>query len=453
MQKVPCIAIVGRPNVGKSRLFNRLARSRRAIVFGQPGVTRDIISAQLPNGATLLDTGGIGQGSSSLDKMVDDQVQLAIAMADTILFVLDGREGLTAVDLDIAKRLRRSGKRILPIVNKIDSDELLPRLDESATLGFGEGALAISAEHDRGIDVLERHLDLHATVEKAKPAATVALIGAPNAGKSSIMNRLLRSPRMVVSGEAGTTRDSVASEWEIDSSDSSATVLQLVDTAGLRLQKKIASPVEFFASRRTDATIRDATLSLLVIDAIHGLTKTDKKLADSVAQARGNLAIIVNKWDLVEERFRSDPPQGCDSLVMFREQFGDAIRRELYGWPNVPVLFISALLDRGFAPVRQTVRQLLNSQNITVGTGVLNRFLATLLEQRRPPKNNGKQFKIFYGLQTSTRPQIFRIYCNNRRLIDRSYEAFIRKRCLEKFFCGGCSLTLDFVSKTPRNRT
>lgn len=452
MQPSSCIAIVGRPNVGKSRLFNCLSRGRNSIVFDRPGVTRDIISSRLPNGATLLDTGGLGQNRSPLDLLVDGQVQRAISMADTILFVLDGREGLTAQDLEIGRRLRRSGKRVIVIVNKIDSDDLLGQMDEVFALGFTESPLAVSAEHRRGIDLLERLLGLTGNPAGSDPVPTVALVGAPNAGKSSIMNRLLSSPRAIVSDVAGTTRDSITDDLQIESLEGNPIRLNLVDTAGLRLKKKLASPIEYFAALRTGATIHRADLSLLVLDATQGLTRADKKMAESVAKTAGNLAIVVNKWDLVEARFRADPPPGYDSPGQFQDHFGQSIRRELYGWPEVPVLCVSALLDRGFDEVRRNIRRLLDARSIQIATGPLNRFLASLLEQRRPPKQNGKQFKIFYGLQTGTGPQTLRIYCNDRRLLDRTYEAYLRRRCLEKFLCGGCNLVLNFVPKAPKGQ-
>lgn len=444
-----CVALVGRPNVGKSRLFNCLSHSRRSIVHDRPGVTRDVVAAELGNGVTLLDTGGWGLSGESetpaqLVAAVERQVDLAIAMADTILFVLDGREGPLPLDLEIAKKLRRTGKRVLPVVNKLDRWEMDGLAEDFFCLGFADAPLAVSAEHRRGMDALEKML--FRNLPKPPPAGVdrptvLALIGAPNVGKSSLANALLLRPRMIVSELAGTTRDTISADFSRIGADGQTRPLRLLDTAGLRADRKIRSPLGYFSSVRARRALEEADVAILVLDAVRGLTSWDKKLADEVRAAGKGLAIAVNKWDLARQAVRDGMVPGRSELEKFRSEYAMALRRELFGWPEVPILHVSATDGSGVASIVATALCLHQSAAKKIGTSPLNRAVRDCLPAGE------KSFKIFYALQTGVEPITIRFYCNDRKLLDGNREARLRRRIVEKFALGGCGLRLEFLSR------
>ena len=325
MAKNFCIALVGRPNVGKSRLFNRLARSRLSIVHDRPGVTRDVVSADLQNGVTLLDTGGLGlrggETPEELVRAVESQVSMAMSMADLFVFVVDGRVGPTAQDFEIADKLRKTGKRVVLAINKIDLESMELAVDDWSQLGFTDSQVVISAEHGRGIDFLESSiygdlLGVEAEVETKKPT-TLALVGAPNVGKSSIANGLLGENRSIVSAVAGTTRDTIHGHFTF-TKDGNIHPMRLLDTAGLRATKKISSPVEYFSSLRARRAMDEADVLFLVLDAARGLTSFDKSVATAAAEAKKCLAIAVNKWDLAQDAIRRDELPAYEDCDTFR---------------------------------------------------------------------------------------------------------------------------------------
>jgi GTP-binding protein len=448
-----CVALVGRPNVGKSRLFNCLSRSRRSIVHDRPGVTRDVVEAELANGATLLDTGGWGlsgegETPAELVEAVERQVDLAIAMADAILFVLDGRTGPLPLDLEIAKKLRRTGKRVLPVVNKLDSEDLDGLLLDFFALGLGEEPLAISAEHRRGIDALESALFPQNFPSSARPESrptTLALIGAPNVGKSSLANALLGRNRMIVSDLAGTTRDTVSGDFFCDGEDGQPLPLRLLDTAGLRPSGKVRSPVAYFSSVRARRALEEADVAVLVLDAVRGLTAWDQSLAEEVRGAGKCLAVAVNKWDLATRALREGNLPGRRGLGDFQKNYADALRNELFAWPQLPVLFVSAAEVLAVDAIPRTALRLRGAAGQKISTGGLNRALRDCI-----PEGGGQGFKIFYALQTGSEPITVRIYCNDRKLLDRSREAQLRRRLVEAFGLGGCALRLEFHGRLRR---
>lgn len=454
MTEKKCIALVGRPNVGKSRLFNRLSGTRRSIVHDQPGITRDIIAADLAGGITLLDTGGIsGERDNDLKSQVDDQITLAISLADILLFVLDGREGITLLDQQIADRLRKTGKKIIPVVNKIDSSQQETQLFEFFQLGFPEQPIALSAEHNRGMEELTDLLGLESTEtghQLVKPP-TIALVGAPNVGKSSLTNGLLGNQRTIVNEVAGTTRDSIHAsfQWPIAAIEHT---FQLIDTAGIRPKNSVSSPVEFFSQLRTQQAIDEADVIFLVLDAARGLTKFDKKIIDRVAQARKCLVLTVNKWDLAKGQFRNEPLERYDSLEDFQQDYEKQLRAEVFSWPKIPIIFLAAINEEGLSQIPETTIRLMTQNRQQFSTGRLNRCLEKIISRRGPAKINGKQFKLFYAVQTTTNPCRIRIFCNQQRLLDRTYEAYLKRALTEEFGLFGCHLGLEFVSKPPRQR-
>ncbi|MDR2667869.1 MAG: ribosome biogenesis GTPase Der [Puniceicoccales bacterium] len=458
MAKKFCIALVGRPNVGKSRLFNRLARSRLSIVHGQPGVTRDVVSADLPNGATLLDTGGLclcgGETPDELVEAVENQVSMALAMADLLVFVVDGRSGPLPQDLEIAAKLRKTGKRIVLAINKIDNEAMDATVDSWSPLGFGGSQVAISAEHGRAIGSLESRIyaDMQAvaTEPDSERPTTLAIVGAPNVGKSSIANCLLGGNRSIVSAVAGTTRDTIHGDFTY-SKGGSDHPMRLLDTAGLRAIKKISSPVEFFSSRRAHGAIEEADVVFLVLDAARGLSSFDKSIAASVMEKKKCLAIAVNKWDLALDAVSRDTLPQYEDIGTFREEFERALRKELFQWPAIPIIFLSAKSGLAVDGICASAIDLRERSAVKIGTGQLNSFMAELCGDGIQNHGGGKSFKIFYALQTSTSPTALRIYCNDERLLHGTQLTRLRNRLVERFHLGGCPLSLDFVSKPKRN--
>jgi GTP-binding protein len=344
------IALVGRPNVGKSRLFNRLIGRRMSIVHDQPGVTRDVIIGEAKNGIIFMDTGGIGLGiqeENNVAQAVEEQIDFAIQAADIIFFVVDGRVGCTPLDYEIAEKLRPSGKKILLIANKIDSEQEVYRSDVFHGLGFGH-PIAVSAEHGYGEgelwEIIEKYADKNseiATKDENDRCIKICLAGRPNVGKSSIANALLKENRMVVSPTAGTTRDAVSDDIPFGYRGKEYRI-RLTDTAGLREKKKVNSSVEFFSSLRSTHAIDEAHVVFLTIDALSGITRQDKKLIGYAIEKGKCLAIIVNKWDLACEGIGDDRVDGYRSVADFQENFTQAIRRELFALSQFPVLFVSA---------------------------------------------------------------------------------------------------------------
>lgn len=455
------IALVGRPNVGKSRLFNRLSHSRRSIVHDQAGITRDIVSMELSNGATLMDTGGIGLQAAhtpaKITEAVEQQVDFAIQMADLILFVLDGKSGLLPLDLEIAQSLRKTGKTVLPIINKIDHEKNELQLSDFHSLGFSCEPILISAEHNRGIEHLEEiiqsylpKIEKNAEESQNSQPIAIAFIGAPNVGKSSLSNAILKSDRMIVSDVAGTTRDSIFADFDITDAKGQNHRFRLVDTAGLRAPKKIDSSVEYFSSVRTQQALEEADVVFLVLDATRGLTKYDKKIAQIALEKRKNLAVIVNKWDLAEKAIQNEELTHFESINQLKDAFKTALLQSLFSWIDLPILFTSATETLGIETIARLALKLHRQSQQHLSTGRLNAFFQKKLEERQPAKTNGKRFKIYYAVQTSSAPIVIRIYANRYSLISPSYEQYLRRNFIEHFQLGGSSVSFEFISKPVR---
>lgn len=459
MQSDRTVALVGRPNVGKSRLFNRLARRRIAIVHDQPGVTRDVNAVSIDDDFILMDTGGIGlERNMDTDQLIsatEEQVDFAVQAAQVICLVVDGREGATALDDEIAASLRRAGKKPILVVNKLDAAGAEDRVADFDHFGFDD-VIPVSAEHGRGESLLREAIAqrLGPPVESTEPPGErrirMAFVGRPNVGKSSLCNRLLQADRLVVSEVPGTTRDSVELDLDWKTDNGATWPFRLIDTAGLRKRASMSSSVEYFSSLRSRDAIAHADVVYLVIDALEGVTTQDKSLAGEVIDAGKSLAVIVNKWDLALETFRTDPIPGYDSVDEFRKKFAEEVSRLIFFLPDSPIVFVSA--KTGFAVERllKRARDLDRRAGGKIPTPRINQLLHELLEKREPKIIRGKRFKIFYATQTGVRPIRIRCFCNQEAKLDQTYRRYLQNAFIEEFDLAGCSLRFDFQSKQRR---
>ena len=456
------VAIVGRPNVGKSRLFNRLARKRISIVHDQPGITRDVISADIADGAyTLLDTGGIGYKGAdtpaALTAASEEQVSFAIATAAVIVFVVDGLEGLTTLDERVAARLRRSRKDVLLVVNKADFDDDKIELAEAYKLGLGE-PIRVSAEHGRGEEELRAAILARlgpaadpgaAPAKTAKDPLCFCFIGRPNVGKSSLGNRLLQSDRLIVSPVPGTTRDAIELPFEFKGRDRKLYPFRLIDTAGIKAATKLASPVEYFSRLRSLDAIQRADVVFLVLDAMEGVTQQDKAIAGEALKERKPIVIVVNKWDLVQEAFRR---QGGFAPYKnerdYREKYEHALFERLYFTPGSPVIFASALSDFEIDRMLNAAVQLNRTLDKKLPTAKLNQVLGHLAERTPPPAIAGKRFRVYYATQTGNRPFRIKVFCNREEKLTEQYRRYLEAGLVDEFGLNGCPVYFDLVGKT-----
>ncbi len=454
------VALLGRPNVGKSRLFNRLAGRRVAIVHDQPGVTRDVNSVEVAEGRyTLLDTGGIGLVAEmtlrDIVSAAEEQVWFALETAGLICFVVDAREGLTPMDEEIAARLRTASKPVLLVVNKADSAALEDRLDDFARLGFKD-AIAVSAEHGHNEESLrEKILEYLGPpppqLDKAESKRVkIAFTGRPNVGKSSLCNALLQKERLVVSEVPGTTRDSVALNLDYTGGDGTIWPLQLVDTAGLRKRGRVDSSVEYFSGLRTRDAMAEVDIVFLVVDSLAGITRYEKAIAGEVADAGRCFGVIVNKWDLAVERWNEAPVKGFDDIDAFRESFADAVRKELFFFPECPVIFTSAKTGFAISRLIKTAHRMYEVGGRTLSTPRVNKVFEKLLERRQPALVKGKRFRIYYALQTGNFPFQFRLFCNRATKLDEGYKRYLQTSLIKEFQLGGCPLRFELRGKAVR---
>ena len=438
------IAIVGRPNVGKSALFNRIAGRRIAIVHGQPGITRDRISARCEiDGKTfkLWDTGGIvGAGETQLTGEVRASAELAMKESDLILFVVDGQDGLNPMDRELARLLRKLHKPVLLLVNKIDDPKHQPRADEFSALGF-ENVFPISAAHGRGVAELLEKIDnflptpdikhqpsLRAIGSRSRGAnikhpIALAIVGRPNAGKSSLINALLRDRRTIVSEVPGTTRDAVDIEYEHEGKR-----YLFIDTAGIRARSKHSSSVEVFSVMRAEKTITRADICVLVIDAAEGIKAQDRRIAASIQKARKACIIVLNKWDLV----RKHRPQ----RQIMEEAIANA-RAELFFIDYAPVLVTSALTGEDADRIFKMIERIWRAARAHIGTGKLNRALRAALASNPPPMVKGKRLKLFYATQSGgdqsrefAPPEIV-LFVNSPRFLTQPFARFLEAKIRE----------------------
>jgi GTP-binding protein len=461
------VAIVGRPNVGKSRLFNRLARKRIAIVHDQPGITRDVLSAVVEDGGyTLLDTGGLGlKGGDTPAQLIaasEVQVGFAIDVASLILFVVDGFESITALDQKIADRLRRARKNVLLVVNKADRGEHKMDFAECHRLGFGE-PLLVSAEHGTGEDDLRAAIA--ARLAAAQPAhppeppraegeekpLCICFIGRPNVGKSSLGNTLLESNRLLVSDVPGTTRDAVELPFGFRDRRGRIHPFRLIDTAGIKAASKLISPVEYFSRLRSLDAIQRADVIFLVLDAMDGVTQQDKAVAGEAVKERKPIVVLVNKWDLVLKAFKS--PEGLSSYKNerdYRKKYEHAVFDRLFFTPGAPLIFVSAMSGTEIDRMLNAAVQLNRVLDKKLPTAKLNQTLIHLTERTPPPSVGGRRFRIYYATQTGNRPFRIKMFCNREEKLTESYRRYLEAGLVEAFGLQGCPFAFELVGK-PKN--
>lgn len=451
------IALVGRPNVGKSRLFNRLVKRRISIVHDQPGVTRDIITAEVDNHFTLMDTGGISlapkHSSEALFEAVEEKITFALQASSLIIFVVDGTEGCTTLDEIIAEKLHSQNKHCLLAINKIDNQKRLENLEDFSVLGFKEPAL-VSAEHGLGIDELLKKIKEALgpePVDREEPQTPerikISLVGRPNVGKSSIGNRLLNSKRLIVSDVPGTTRDTVESDLEYTTKGGEIWRFRLADTAGMRYRNKIKSSVEYFSSVRTHRAIENSDIVFLVLDATQGVTQYDKALAGKILKEGRALAIIVNKWDLVFETFAQSPLEGYKNEIDFRQKFTAAIQKNLFFLPESPIIFISATSGYALHNILIVAHKIFVNLFKKLPTPRVNRLLAEMITKRTPRPVNGKRFKLYYALQTGNRAYTIRLFSNRQTVLEDSYLRYLQAGFIKEFGIKGCPVQFEVIGK------
>lgn len=421
----PILAIVGRPNVGKSTLFNKLIGERRAIVEDTPGVTRDRIYGETEwrgRRLVVIDTGGIEPKSDDVIlSQMKLQAQIAIDTADVILFLCDVRTGVTADDHDIAVMLKKSGKPVIPCINKCDRIGGPPmEFYEFFELGFPREPIALSGLHGSGSgDVLDAAIEALGDWqdEGDEPdGIRVAVIGKPNAGKSSIINRMLGENRLIVSEIAGTTRDAIDTVVENESGR-----YTFIDTAGIRRQSKIDDRVEHFSVLRAHMAVERADVCLIMIDATVGITEQDEKIAGIAHEAGKASIIVVNKWDLVEK------DNGTVS------EFNNKIRTALAYMPYAPIVYVSAKTGQRVRDLYEKINAAFRQATQRVTTGMLNDVLGDAMIRVQPPSDKGRRLKIYYMTQTAVAPPTFVIFCNNVELFHFSYQRYI-ENCLRETF-------------------
>ncbi len=462
MTPVPrTVAIVGRPNVGKSRLFNRLVRKRISIVHDMPGVTRDVVNAEVKDGGyTLLDTGGLGLTGSDtparITKASEEQVGFAIEAATVILFIIDAREGVTALDERIAQLLRRSKKTVLLVANKADSGkEKIAEISGFFRLGFGE-PFYLSAEHGNGEAelrdaVLAKLGPVPEETALDKERLSICFVGRPNVGKSSLSNRLLNSDRLIVSDQPGTTRDAVELDFTYNSREGKPWPFRLIDTAGIRAATKLSSSVEYFSRLRSLEAIHSADVVFMVLDAMDGVTQQDQSIAGEIIKAAKPIVIVVNKWDLVHQAFNKHEVDKFKTEREYREDYEKTLFEKLFFTPGAPVMFVSALTGHEITRMLKSARALDRRLDTKIPTAKLNAAIIRLAERTPPSSTYNIRFRIYYATQTGTRPFRMKIFCNQERSLSESYRRYLEAGLVKEFELDGCPIHFDLVGKKKRS--
>jgi len=431
--KKPMVAVVGRPNVGKSTFFNALAGERISIVKDTPGVTRDRIYADitwLNYQFTLIDTGGIEPESEDiLLRAMREQAEIAIEMADVILFLTDVREGLTPSDRACAELLRRAKKPVILVVNKVDNfDKYMNSVYEFYNLGIGDPH-PVSAASMLGfgdlLDEVVSHFPEKTVDEEEDDRPRIAIIGKPNVGKSSIINRLLGEERLIVSDIAGTTRDAVDTAVKYN-----GTEYVFIDTAGLRRKSKVKDEIERYSIIRTVAAVERCDVAVLVIDASEGITDQDTKIAGIAHEAGKGMVIVVNKWDLIEK----------DDRTM--NQFRKDIRTKLAFMPYAEMLFVSALTGQRLIKLYNILDMVIQYHAMRISTGVINEILAQATAEVEPPQDKGKRLRLYYMTQVAVKPPTFVVFVNDKELAHFSYMRYLENKLREAFIFKGTPIRI-----------
>lgn len=434
----PLVAIVGRPNVGKSMLFNKLTGQRTAIVEDTPGVTRDRIYGQCEwRGRTfdLMDTGGIEPGTDSeILQFMRRQAEIGIELADAIIMVVDVKVGLTAADSAVATILQRAKKPVLLAVNKCDSiGAVNPDIFEFYALGLGD-PLEVSAVHGHGtgdlLDWCMDQFDDSAWDEPEDDITKVAIVGKPNVGKSSLLNQILGEERVIVSNVAGTTRDAIDSYFE-----NSFGKYCFIDTAGMRRKSRVDDAIERYSNMRSVSAIERADVCLVLIDATEGVTEQDTKIAGLVHEAGKAVVIVVNKWDLVEKETNT------------MRDMEIKVRQDLSFMPYAPVVFLSAMTGQRVDKLYEVINRVNESNCLRITTGALNSVLADATARVQPPTDKGRRLKIYYMTQASVKPPHFVIFCNDARLFHFSYQRYLENQIRSVFGLEGTPVRITIRQK------
>ena len=439
----PVVAIVGRPNVGKSTLFNALAGEMISIVKDTPGVTRDRIYADvswLDKEFTLVDTGGIEPESKDIIlSQMREQAQIAIDTADVIIFLTDVRQGLVDADSKVAEMLRKSAKPVVLVVNKVDSfEKFMTDVYEFYNLGIGD-PMPVSSASRLGIgdmlDEVVKYFPEGAGEEEDDDRPRVAIVGKPNVGKSSIINKLLGEQRVIVSDIAGTTRDAIDTDIVHNGKE-----YVFIDTAGLRRKNKIKEELERYSIIRTVTAVERADVVVVMIDAAEGVTEQDAKIA-GIAHERGKgIIIVVNKWDAIEKNDKT------------MREYESEVRRVLSFMPYAQVMYVSALTGQRLAKLYDMIDMVIENQSLRVATGVLNEIMMEAVAMQQPPSDKGKRLKLYYITQVSVKPPTFVIFVNDKELMHFSYTRYLENKIREAFGFKGTSLKFFIRERKEKGR-
>jgi GTPase len=443
MSKMPTIAIVGRPNVGKSSLLNALAGKRISIVQDSPGVTRDRIGFPLrieDRFVELMDTGGYGfVDPDKLTEHINHQIELAMTQAALVLFVVDGHSGLTSADQTIAALLRKKNIKTILLANKIDGESADPGLGDFARLGLGT-PIGVSALNGRNVEdllqIIKKNIDWEsAPKELAPPTMHLAIVGKRNAGKSTLVNAIAKlfdgdGDRVIVSEVPGTTRDSVDVRFEKEGK-----ALVVIDTAGVRKKRRmVANDIEFYSFHRAQRSVRRADVVLLLIDAAEPISEPDKKLAGYVAEQFKPVIVVVNKWDLAQKHLLENDAkarsEGVDDSKLM-EKYREYVAEELKLLDYAPILFVTASEGRQVQTVVDATQRLFKQANMRLTTGKLNQAVRQILDERRPPTPTGRRARVYYATQTEVAPPTIVLFVNNPTLIDQKYQRYMINRFRE----------------------
>lgn len=436
----PIVTVVGRPNVGKSTFFNKVVGRRVSIIEDTPGVTRDRIYAEAEwqnRHFALIDTGGIEPNSKDIIlSQMRNQAEIAMDTSDVILFMVDGKEGLTASDREVGNMLMKTGKEVILVVNKVDSNKLPDNFYDFYELGMGE-PIPISAANMYNLgDLLDLIVEKLPLVNEAEDedVTKIAVIGKPNVGKSSFINAILGEERVIVSDIAGTTRDSIDTPFT-----NGEDRYILIDTAGIRRKSKVTGDIEKYSVIRAIATIERCDVCLLMIDATDGVTEQDKKIAGLAHEAGKGIIIVVNKWDLIEKETGT------------MKEFQKEISRELTFMSYAPSIFISVLHKQRLNNVIDMVKYVSEKRALRVPTGQLNSLVADAVMMKQPPSDKGRRLKIYYATQVGVKPPLFSFKINDRELMHFSYSRYLENKIREGFGFEGTSIKFVFREKGDDN--
>ncbi|HBE7910751.1 TPA: ribosome biogenesis GTPase Der [Clostridioides difficile] len=436
----PVVAVVGRPNVGKSTIFNKFAGKRISIVENTPGVTRDRIFAEvewLDKYFTLVDTGGIEPDSEDIIlSQMRNQAMLAMDMSHVILFIVDGKAGITAADKEIAQLLRKTKKPVILVVNKIDSQSQFDNIYDFYELGFGT-PFAVSGANSMGfgdlLDEIVENFPAGLDTEYEEDIIRVAITGKPNAGKSSILNKILGEERVIVSPIAGTTRDAIDTYFEKNGQK-----FLLIDTAGLRRKSKIYETIEKYSVIRAMSAVDRADVVLIVIDALEGVTEQDTKVAGIAHDEGKGCIFVINKWDLIEK----------DNKTM--SNYTKDIKEKFPFMMYAPIVFVSAKTNQRMNKILDTVEYVSNEHSKRISTSALNEVIGEAVMLNQPPSDKGRRLKIYYGTQTDIRPPKITLFINDKDLTYFSYQRYLENKIRENFGFEGTSIKFEYRQKNKK---